>query len=296
MNVFISWSGEESKHIAVALKEWLPLVIQAIDPYVSCEDIDKGARWSADIARELADTDFGILCLTRTNQHSPWINFEAGALAKAVDKARVCPFLLDMRPADLDGDGPLPQFQAVTFEKDDVLKMLLALNKAQDEQALPDARLRKLFDRMWPDLEGQLQSVVKGLKESSSSSSSSSSNREDTDPVENMLAEILSLVRNLERQSGASLGPYWQRRAQSILRRAPWKEALQGAEACRRLQELAEQLGVNLGNMVCDSTASQILLGPPSASLTAEQRIAINQAGRKMGYEVCWPIPNTPPS
>lgn len=43
MKVFISWSGETSKKVALALKAWLPNVIQALDPWMSDKDIEKGA-------------------------------------------------------------------------------------------------------------------------------------------------------------------------------------------------------------------------------------------------------------
>ena len=42
MRVFVSWSGDVSHRVAIAFKEWLPLVIQSIDPYVSSEDNRKG--------------------------------------------------------------------------------------------------------------------------------------------------------------------------------------------------------------------------------------------------------------
>ena len=82
MKVFISWSGVDSHSAAVALRDWLPSVIQLLEPYVSSEDIDKGARWSTDIAAELAGSDWGILCVTKENVQAPWLNFEAGALSK----------------------------------------------------------------------------------------------------------------------------------------------------------------------------------------------------------------------
>ena len=56
MKVFLGWSGSTSHKVALAFHAWLPNVIQAIKPYVSCEDIAKGARWNSDLRskREIA--------------------------------------------------------------------------------------------------------------------------------------------------------------------------------------------------------------------------------------------------
>jgi hypothetical protein len=43
-NVFISWSGPRSKWIAEFLHSQLPKIIQAARPWMSEENIDKGAR------------------------------------------------------------------------------------------------------------------------------------------------------------------------------------------------------------------------------------------------------------
>ena len=44
MRVFISWSGERSKVLAQALKEWLPLVLHNVEPWMSEVDIAAGGN------------------------------------------------------------------------------------------------------------------------------------------------------------------------------------------------------------------------------------------------------------
>lgn len=66
MKVFLGWSGSTSHKVALAFHDWLPKVIQAIKPYVSSEDIAKGARWATEIAKELESSNFGII--SQTNQ------------------------------------------------------------------------------------------------------------------------------------------------------------------------------------------------------------------------------------
>lgn len=159
MKVFLSWSGDKSHKVAMILRDWFPSVIQSLQPYVSSEDIDKGARWSTDIAKELEDSSFGILCVTRGNLNAPWLTFEAGALSKTMDKAFVSPFLFDIKRSEVD--GPILQFQSTIFEREDVLKLLKTLNKACGDEKLTDYMVVKAFEVWWPTLEAEL----KGLRE-----------------------------------------------------------------------------------------------------------------------------------
>jgi hypothetical protein len=53
MDIFISWSGKRSRAFAEALRDWLPMIINAARPFLSSSDIDKGARWSTEIAGKL---------------------------------------------------------------------------------------------------------------------------------------------------------------------------------------------------------------------------------------------------
>lgn len=159
MKIFISWSGETSRQVAVVLRDWLPSVIQSVVPYVSSEDINKGVRWSSDISGELDSTSFGIICLTPENLDAPWIHFEAGALSKAVDKSRVAPFLLGVKSSEVK--GPLVQFQSTLFTKEEVKKLVRSINESEDEASrLDDNRLNTCFDVWWPRLEEQLNRVV----------------------------------------------------------------------------------------------------------------------------------------
>lgn len=112
VRVFISWSGEPSRSIAQALRDWLPSVVQHIEPWMSDEEIKSGTRWTDEVMKALDGTGYGIICVTAANQHQPWLIFEAGALAKRVgeDIARVVPLCIDLKSTEIT--GPLTTFQA----------------------------------------------------------------------------------------------------------------------------------------------------------------------------------------
>lgn len=157
MKVFLSWSGDISHKVAMTFRDWLPSVIQSIVPYVSSEDIDKGARWSTDIAKELEDSTFGILCVTKENINAPWLNFEAGALSKTMDKSFVSPFLFDIKRSEVN--GPILQFQSTIFEREDIKKLVSSLNKACKENQLSDEKLERAFVVWYTILEADLNKI-----------------------------------------------------------------------------------------------------------------------------------------
>lgn len=108
MKIFISWSGRRSQAVAEMLNDWIKCVLQASRPWLSTRDIDRGALWFSEIHDQLRDTSVGIICLTQENKERPWILFESGALAKGLSSNRVCTFLIDLKPSDLQ--DPLAQF------------------------------------------------------------------------------------------------------------------------------------------------------------------------------------------
>ena len=162
MKVFISWSGTNSRGIASAIYDWIPIVLQYAEPFTSSEEIDKGTRWSSTIAGELNKTNFGIICLTPENLDAPWIHFEAGALSKFVDHARVAPILFGVKVSDVQ--GPLAQFHLTNFDKDDIRKLVSSINSAAGDEAIDEARLDKAYAALWPDLDANVKKAEAGRK------------------------------------------------------------------------------------------------------------------------------------
>lgn len=187
MKVFISWSGTKSQEVAKVLKQWIPCVIQSVEPYFSSADIDKGARWSTDIAKELQDASFGILCVTKDNLSSSWLNFEAGALSKSIEQSKVCPFLVDLKPSDIQ-NSPILQFQMASATKDDVFKLFKSINSNLGDSKLNEDVLGTTFDTFWPKIEEALKGV-------SSVTETSVPAKKGSKGAQAPIEEILELVR-----------------------------------------------------------------------------------------------------
>jgi hypothetical protein len=187
MKVFISWSGELSRKLAEVFRNWLPVVVQAVRPYFTPDDVEKGARWGQEISKELAASSFGIFCLTPDNLEAPWILFEAGALAKQLDKSRVCPILFG--PVEnTDLRGPLVQFQAAKFSNTEIKKLLHGINSQAEEGKLESAVLDRVFEMWWPQLDKDIARVLEEFR--AATAKKIRSDRE-------LLEEILQLLRFL---------------------------------------------------------------------------------------------------
>jgi len=189
VQIFISWSGTPARELAEFLQHWLQKVIQELDPFVSNKSIEKGSRWSPEIAKRLSETSQAIVCVTSENQQASWLNFEAGALAKATD-SRVRTLLVDIVPSDVT--GPLSEFQhTIAASKEDVWDMIEDINANCDRELSKDV-LRPTFDREWPDFEAKIAEVVQLI---ATSGGEKSPKRETPE----LLAEILDRVRAIER-------------------------------------------------------------------------------------------------
>lgn len=195
MLVFLSWSGNKSRAVAETLKQWLVQVIQAVDPWISC-DIAKGSRWNSEVSAKLEASKFAIICLTRENLDARWILFEAGAISKLND-ASVCTLLLDITPAEVE--QPLSQFQHTTIEKSDFRKLVHTMNDALSragERGLPSQTLDSIFETFWPQLQNELVEI--------SETQYAEEHKMRSDRA--ILEEIVEILRNQERQQSGKTG------------------------------------------------------------------------------------------
>jgi hypothetical protein len=186
MKVFLSWSGTRSLYIAETLKVWLEEVLQATEPWIS-KDIDKGKRWSAEIAKSLKESKIGIICLTEDNLKSEWINFEAGAISNT-EGAYVCTFLYGLSATEVK--PPLSEFQATKFEKDDVLKLLMTINGIIGEvsgKSISETNLCSVFEKNWSYL-------VEGLSKTPPLTAPKNLKRTSEDILEEVLQNTRSIL------------------------------------------------------------------------------------------------------
>lgn len=186
MRVFISWSGKRSQILAHGLRDWLPLVLHYIQPWLSETDIGAGKRWSVEIAKQLEESNFGVICLTRENVESSWILFEAGALAKSLQKSAVVPLLLDLDFREIS--GPLSQFQAKKVNKASVYEIAQAINDAA-ESPIDKTRLSQLFDALWPQLEEHLKNIPE-----------SEDDKVSVRPEQDILEDLVATVRGIDQR------------------------------------------------------------------------------------------------
>lgn len=192
MDLFISWSGARSHQAALAIQDWLGLVIQQVKPFIS-SDIKKGERWNSTIAGKLDKISEGIIVVTDDNIESPWLNFEAGALAKSEKNASVRTVLLGIEPSQVS--GPLTSFQHTLLgNREDVWKLVKSINGSCDTP-VDETRLQRTFDLTYPEFEAKIseiayqQEVLPGAEEATPRRS-----------VEDMLAEVLERVRFADRE------------------------------------------------------------------------------------------------
>lgn len=192
MNVFISWSGERSRQVAELMKWWVQCIIQPVKPWVSTQDIDRGAIWYKEIATELAASNNGIVCLTKENLSRPWILFEAGAMAKSFESSRVYTFLIDLQPHDIS--DPLAQFNHTLPTEESLRKLAITINSSLGDLAVKSPILDDCFKAHWPKFEEKLQYIL-----ANTADGPAVPEKKEGEKLDDILTELKAMNRRLIR-------------------------------------------------------------------------------------------------
>ena len=107
----------------------------------------------------------GILCLTAENLSSPWLHFEAGALAKGLQSGsdhsseplrnRIFTYLHGVTPANLA--GPLAQYQSASTTREDTWSLIEALVRVLFPDDATGESKSNAFPGAWLEFEKKLR-------------------------------------------------------------------------------------------------------------------------------------------
>jgi hypothetical protein len=196
MKVFLSWSKPRSQQVATLLERWIPCVLQTIEPWMSSQSIEDGELWFNAIQAQVAEIINGIICLTKENLSEPWILFEAGGLAKGLEKSRIFVLLIDLTSNDILL-SPLSAFNHTKVTEDGIRKLMHVIN-GRTIKPINSSIVDQVFDKFWPDFELQFKSIIKST-ESAVAAKPSEKPNEGVDDIKPILEEILKNIRNIQK-------------------------------------------------------------------------------------------------
>jgi hypothetical protein len=163
-------------------------MLQGVEAFMSANDLESGGRWSHQLADELEQADFGIICLTPDNLDSAWLLFEAGALSKHID-GRACGLLFD-ELSSTEVTGPLAQFQHRSFFEEDFRRLTSDVNRRLDAP-LEEGQLDTVFGQWWARIAEGCREALEACEEPAERPA-----RKQSELLEEMLLRIRGLERN----------------------------------------------------------------------------------------------------
>lgn len=166
--VFISWSSiSPAKEIAEVIYELLKEIFSTVEDKVSFfysdKEIAHGDKFYSILTKKLAESNFGILVITKNNFNNPWILYEAGALSK-LEKSSVIPLLLGGLTVEKieDAKSPLRQFQSITdLHKDKFIGVVrdICVNKIHINSDLTET-ITKTTERKWGNFKKRIDDIL----------------------------------------------------------------------------------------------------------------------------------------
>lgn len=163
--IFIGWSGEHSKTIAVELKQVLEneAFNGELTCFVSTEDIASGDDWFIKIKNELNSSSYGIMCVTKDNVKAPWLYFETGALTG--NGLKVVPLLINCDHQSLDHTPFGPKQFRQFYEEEQFIKLLMDIRKECSILLnLKDRELKQRFKTAYRNVKNKITPVLDEMR------------------------------------------------------------------------------------------------------------------------------------
>jgi len=109
------------------------------------------------LMQELESARFCIICLTPDNLRSPWLYFEAGAIATSKN-TRVCGFLTGISLSQLP--GPFAQFECFQSDAEGAWSLVKAIHELAEDEKYDDKQLNTCFVTSWARLRETLKDAL----------------------------------------------------------------------------------------------------------------------------------------
>jgi len=190
--VFISVSGPLSTCIGIAIRNALSTYFSSINTWIAIKDIDKGKSWRTVLIEGLTKQSAGIVVLTARNQSSPWILYEAGAIAAMSGHDRVWTVLVDLKASDIT--GPLAISQHTLLQEHELTSLASVIEKYTDRPRDGDdlKRVSELFAK-------EIMTKAKECLTNPQNKEEGTSTIPPRDKDE-VLGDVLEVVRDIQRQ------------------------------------------------------------------------------------------------
>lgn len=191
MNIFLSWSKEESKQYAAIFKKELSKLFTDDSFFMSDQDIGSGSISTDKIQESLAESNYGFLFVTDENANEAWLNYEAGALSKGIKSSHIVPIGfngLEMQYLS----SPLRNFQGFTFNEEKFRKTIKELNK-QTKTHYNEAVLELVLDELWDKISSEVKKIEQNYKKNKNKSPKKS--RNDIDDKLNLIITDIAYLR-----------------------------------------------------------------------------------------------------
>lgn len=163
--IFISWSGDNSKEIAVSLKNILQNSVfkdTGLECFVSDIDISSGDDWWSKIKAELKKCKLGIVCITKENIRAPWIYFESGAMVAR--DLKLIPLLINCDIKSLN-NTPISSKHMVDFYNLEKFKnMIKTINAELQLLTIANSNLDVIAKKGYDQLCSELTPTLRKLK------------------------------------------------------------------------------------------------------------------------------------